>query len=62
MLNQRITKNIQCFANLSNIGNHIDDYYFGAQPPHNLYKAKAALPTNSEFYGFRAQLGVRINL
>ena len=62
MLNQKITKNISCYANLSNIGNHIDDYYFGAQPAHNAYKAQSALPIRSEFYGFRAQLGVRINL
>jgi TonB-dependent receptor len=56
MLNQKITKNISCYANLSNIGNHIDDYYFGKQP------GRPALPTSSQFYGFRAQLGVKINL
>jgi len=56
MLNQKITKNISCFANVSNIGNHIDDYYFGEQ------KDRPALPTSSQFYGIRAQLGVRINL
>lgn len=62
MLNQRITKNISCYANLSNIGNHIDDYYFGAQPARGTNPARVALPTSSEFYGFRAQLGVRIKL
>ncbi len=62
MLNQKITKNISCYANLSNIGNHIDDYYFGAQPGKGSNPARLALPTSSQFYGFRAQLGVRINL
>jgi TonB-dependent receptor len=62
MLNQKITDNISCYANLSNIGNHIDDYYFGAQSAHGTYPARDALPRNSEFYGFRAQLGVRIKL
>ena len=57
MLKQRITKNISCYANLTNIANHIDDYYFGEQG-----EGKPALPTSSQFYGFRAQLGVKINL
>jgi TonB-dependent receptor len=56
MLKQQITKNISCYANLTNIGNHVDDYYFGEQP------GRPALPTNSQFYGFRAQLGVKIDL
>ncbi len=56
MLKQNITKNISCYANLTNIGNHVDDYYFGEQGD------KPALPTNSQFYGFRAQVGVKINL
>jgi hypothetical protein len=56
MLNQKITKNISCFANVTNVGNHIDDYYYGAQ------EGRPALPTSSQFYGIRAQLGVRINL
>jgi TonB-dependent receptor len=56
MLSQKITKNISCFANVTNIGNHIDDYYIGAQ------EGRPALPTSSQFYGIRAQLGVRINL
>ncbi len=57
MLKQRITKNISCYANLTNLANHIDDYYFGEQG-----EGKPALPTSSQFYGFRAQLGVKINL
>jgi TonB-dependent receptor len=56
MLKQQITKNLSVFANLTNIGNHIDDYYFGEQGD------KPALPTSSQFYGFRAQLGVKFNL
>jgi outer membrane receptor protein involved in Fe transport len=56
MLSQKITKNISCFANVTNIGNHIDDYYIGEQ------EGRPALPTSSQFYGVRAQLGVRINL
>ena len=57
MLKQQITKSISCYANLTNISNHVDDYYFGEQG-----EDKPALPTNSQFYGFRAQLGVKINL
>jgi TonB-dependent receptor len=56
MLNQKITKNISCYANLTNIGSHVDEYYFGKQT------GKPALPTNSQLYGFRAQLGVKIDL
>jgi TonB-dependent receptor len=56
MLKQQITKHISAYANLTNIGNHIDDYYFGEQGD------KPALPTNSQFYGFRTQLGVKIEL
>jgi len=56
MLKQQITKNISAYANLTNISNHIDDYYFGEQGD------RPALPTNSQFYGFRAQLGVRVKL
>jgi outer membrane receptor for ferrienterochelin and colicin len=73
MLNQKITKNISCYANLTNIGNHIDEYYFGEQPfntviqPGNsLYDIRSqlgnALPTNSQFYGFRVQVGVKFAL
>ncbi len=56
MLKQQITKNLSVIANLTNIGNHIDDYYFGEQGE------RPALPTSSQFYGFRAQLGVKFNL
>jgi outer membrane receptor protein involved in Fe transport len=56
MLKQQITKNISVYANLTNLANHVDDYYFGEQ------KDWPALPTSSQFYGFRAQLGVKLNL
>ena len=56
MLKQQITKNLSVFANLTNIGNHIDDYYYGEQG------IRKALPTSSQFYGFRAQLGAKFNL
>ena len=57
MLKQQITKNLSAFANLTNIGNHIDDYYFGEQG-----EGKPALPTSSQYYGFRAQVGLKLNL
>jgi hypothetical protein len=56
MLKQKISKNVSAYVNLTNIGNHVDDYYYGEQ------EGKPALPTNSQFYGFRAQLGVRVSL
>ncbi len=56
MLKQQITERVSAYANLTNLGNHIDDYFFGEQGD------KPALPTNSQFYGFRAQVGVRVNL
>jgi len=62
MLNQKITKKIAVYANLTNIGNHVDDYYFGEQKGDTEAKDRPALPTSSQFYGFRAQLGVKVNL
>jgi TonB-dependent receptor len=62
MLNQKITKNVSCYANLTNIGNHIDDYYFGSQSAKGSNPDRQALPTSSQFYGFRAQIGVKIIL
>lgn len=56
MLKQQITKNFSAYANLTNIGNHIDDYFYGEQ------EDKPALPTNSQYYGFRAQVGIRFTL
>ncbi len=57
MLKQEITKNISVYANLTNIGNHVDKYFFAEQG-----NDRPQLPTNSQFYGFRAQLGVKVNL
>lgn len=53
MLKQKITNNLSSFVNLTNISNHVDEYFFSEQP------GKPALPTRSEFYGFRAQAGVK---
>ena len=39
---------------MTNLGNHVDDYFFGEQ------EGKPALPTNSQFYGTRIQVGVRM--
>jgi TonB-dependent receptor len=57
MLKQQITKNFSIYANLTNIGNHVDDYYFGEQG-----EGKPALPTSSQYYGFRAQVGIKMKL
>jgi TonB-dependent receptor len=43
MLKQKIGKHFAVYANLTNIGNHIDDYYFGEQG-----EGKPALPTSSQ--------------
>jgi len=56
MLKQKITPNWSVYLNLTNIGNHIDEYYFKEQDKN------PRLPTRSEFYGFRAQAGVKFNL
>jgi TonB-dependent receptor len=56
MLKQQITDFMSVYVNMTNIGNHIDDYYFGEQ----VEKDRPALPTSSQFYGFRAQFGVRL--
>jgi TonB-dependent receptor len=57
MLKQKITNRISTYLNLTNIGNHIDDYYYSEQGPE-----RPAMPTRSEYYGFRAQLGFKFNL
>jgi TonB-dependent receptor len=51
MLKQKIMGNLSVFANFTNIGSHIDDYYYHA--PINLN-----LPTSQQTYGFNAQFGV----
>lgn len=52
MLRQKIFDNLSVYANLTNIGNHIDDYFIGAQGNN------PALPTSSQHYGSRAQFGI----
>ncbi len=50
-LKQRLTEQLDVFANLTNVSRHIDDYFirFGGQ---------TLLPRNSEQYGVRAQFGL----
>lgn len=51
-LKQKITKNISVFANLTNVSQHIDDYFIR-------FGGHTTLPTNSEQYGLRGQIGIR---
>jgi hypothetical protein len=51
MVKQKIVGNVSVFANFTNIGSHVDDYYYHA--PINLN-----LPTSQQTYGFNAQFGV----
>ncbi|MFZ1979349.1 MAG: TonB-dependent receptor [Bacteroidota bacterium] len=51
MLKQKIVGNLSLFANLTNIGSHVDDYYYHA--PININ-----LPTSQQTYGFNAQFGI----
>jgi TonB-dependent receptor len=50
MVKQKIFGNLSVFANFTNIGSHIDDYYYHA--PINLN-----LATSQQTYGFNAQFG-----
>jgi hypothetical protein len=51
MVKQKIFGNLSVFANFTNIGSHVDDYYYHA--PINLN-----LATSQQTYGFNAQFGV----
>jgi hypothetical protein len=51
MLKQKLIGNVSVFANFTNIGSHVDDYYYHA--PINLN-----LATSQQTYGFNAQFGV----
>jgi hypothetical protein len=51
MAKQKIVGNLSVFANFTNIGSHVDDYYYHA--PINLN-----LATSQQTYGFNAQFGV----
>ena len=42
---------------MTNLSNHVDEYFFAEQG-----NDRPQLPTSSQFYGFRAQLGVKFNL
>jgi TonB-dependent receptor len=53
MLKQKVLDNVSVFANLTNIGSHIDDYYYHTPIGKNL-------PTSSQSYGFNAQFGVSL--
>lgn len=56
MIKQKITENVSAYVNMTNVGNHIDDFFFGEQP------GKPALSTSSQYYGTRVQFGVRFKL
>jgi TonB-dependent receptor len=51
MLKQKVMGNLSVFANFTNIGSHVDDYYYHAPVGKNL-------PTSQQTYGFNAQFGV----
>jgi hypothetical protein len=53
MVKQQIMGNLSVFANFTNIGSHIDDYYYHTPIGKNL-------PTSSQSYGFNAQFGVSL--
>lgn len=55
MLKQKINNKLSVYANLTNIGNHVDDYYYLQDGTSN------KLPTKAEYYGARAQMGVKFN-
>jgi TonB-dependent receptor len=54
MLKQKIITNLSVFANFTNIGSHVDSYYY--TPPSGVQ-----LPTSQQTYGFNAQFGVGYN-
>jgi TonB-dependent receptor len=49
-LKQKIIGNLAVFTNFTNVGSHVDDYYYTSP--------KGNLPTSSQTYGFNAQFGV----
>ena len=53
-LKQNINEHYALYVNMTNVGNHIDDYLIGAQG------GNPSLPTSSEYYGFRSQFGISI--
>jgi TonB-dependent receptor len=57
MLKQQINSRLSGYVNLTNINNHVDYNYFGEQGPE-----QPELPTSRNYYGFRAQFGLRLKL
>jgi TonB-dependent receptor len=53
-LKQKIFENFAIFTNFTNIGSHIDNYYYSS--------TIGKLPTSSQTYGFNAQFGVSVIL
>ena len=50
-LKQKLFENMSIFANLTNVGSHVDSYYYTSP--------KGPLPTSEQTYGFNAQFGLR---
>jgi hypothetical protein len=55
MAKQKIIGNLSAFANFTNIGSHVDDYYYHAP-------IDANFPTSQQTYGFNAQFGFAYSL
>jgi hypothetical protein len=53
-LSQKFLDKFTIYANLTNINNHIDTYYISSPD--------GPLPTSDQSYGFRAFLGLSVNL
>lgn len=54
MLKQNINDHLSCYANLTNINNHVDYTYYGEQEPD-----QPRLPTSRNYYGARLQFGIK---
>jgi outer membrane receptor protein involved in Fe transport len=52
-LKQKVIGNLAVFTNFTNIGSHVDNYYYSSP--------KGSLPTSSQTYGFNAQFGISYN-
>jgi TonB-dependent receptor len=57
MLKQQINNRLSCYVNLTNINSHVDYNYYGKQGPD-----QPELPTSRNYYGLRAQFGLRFKL
>ena len=49
-LKQKLIENMSIFANFTNVGSHIDNYYYTSP--------NGSLPTSEQTYGFNAQFGL----